>query len=131
MERYSIILRRAEMTPEQAKSFATEWIESWNSCNLDAILSHYDEYVEWSSACTPAHSGLLETLHGKKQVRAYWGKCLEEMSHLRLELLEVVTGDSSITICYRTPQDKFIADVLFFNEKGKVLKAVTMSHETP
>lgn len=119
------------MTPEQAKSFATDWIESWNSCNLDAILSHYDEDVEWSSTCASTHNGQFETLHGKKQVRAYWEKGLGEMSNLRLELVEVVTGDSSVTICYRAPEDKFVADVLFFNENGKVLKAVTMSHETP
>ncbi len=118
------------MTPEQAKSFATKWIESWNSCNLDAILYHYDEDVEWSAACASGHDKLHDTLRGKNELRAHWEKNLVEKSATRFELVEVVTGDSSVTICYRAPEDKFVADVLFFNKNGKVLKAVTMSNET-
>ena len=32
-----------------AEEFARDWIESWNSHNLDRILSHYSDQFEMSS----------------------------------------------------------------------------------
>jgi len=37
------------LTPDEAWSFANHWISAWNSHDLDAILSHYDDSVELTS----------------------------------------------------------------------------------
>ncbi len=33
------------LTQQQAQDFAQDWIEAWNSHDLDRILAHYDEHV--------------------------------------------------------------------------------------
>ena len=37
------------MTEADAQRFALEWIESWNSHDLERILSHYSDDVEVTS----------------------------------------------------------------------------------
>ena len=31
------------ITEEQARPFAKDWIEAWNSHDLERVMSHYDE----------------------------------------------------------------------------------------
>ena len=53
--------------------FAAEWIASWNSHDIERILSHYEETFEFSSPVlakvSPASGGKLI---GKDAARAYW-----------------------------------------------------------
>ena len=37
------------ITEEQAKKFAEDWVEAWNSHDLELVMSHYDENVEYFS----------------------------------------------------------------------------------
>jgi hypothetical protein len=64
----------------QADALAQEWIEAWNKHDLDAILAHYSEDVIFTSPFAIALTGKEDgTLHGKKELRAYWEKVgLEE-----------------------------------------------------
>lgn len=54
------------ITDEQAHSFANDWINAWNTHDLDRVLSHSDEDVEYFSAfsikLTGNESGVI---HGK------------------------------------------------------------------
>ena len=37
------------ITKKQALEFANDWIESWNAHDLENIILHYDENVEYYS----------------------------------------------------------------------------------
>jgi ketosteroid isomerase-like protein len=37
------------MTPEGAKAFAAEWVEAWNSHDLERIVGHFTDDVTFSS----------------------------------------------------------------------------------
>ena len=109
----------------QARAFAQEWVEAWNSHDLDQILSHYADDFEMTS---PFIVDLMKdpkgTIKGKEKVRAYWAAALKKIPDLRFELIEVLTSVSSITIYYHAVLGKRAAEVLFFNERGQVSRAV-------
>lgn len=113
------------LSPEAAQEFAREWIASWNSHDIERVLSHYTDDFEMSSPFIAAFAGEpLGTLKGKPQVRAYWEAALARLPDLNFELLDVFTGADSLTIYYKAVMGKFATEVLLLNENGKVYKAL-------
>jgi len=106
-----------------AQKFAEEWIEAWNSHDLEVILAHYTDNFRMNSPIirqlTNEPSG---TLKGKEAVRAYWLKALKAHPDLHFELLNTFTGIDSVVIHYRGHRG-LSAEVFFFDEHGKVTKA--------
>jgi ketosteroid isomerase-like protein len=109
----------------QAEKFAQAWVESWNSHDLDRIMSHYSDDFEMTS---PFIVRLMNqptgTITGKENVRAYWAKALERLPDLHFDLIEVLASVDSITIYYHAVLGKRAAEVLFFDENGKVKRGV-------
>jgi hypothetical protein len=111
------------ITQEFAVQFAREWIEAWNSHDLDRILSHYAEDFEMSSPVivqlAAERSG---TLKGKEAVRAYWAKALAMQPALRFELVHVFVGAMSVVVEYRGHRG-LGAEVFWFNASNQVYRA--------
>jgi SnoaL-like domain len=106
-----------------AEHFATDWIESWNSHDLDRILSHYSDDFEMSSPLIAQIGGEPSgTLKGKEAVGAYWTKALTLIPDLHFELVTTLVGANSITIYYRGARG-IAAEVFHFDDAGKVSKA--------
>jgi hypothetical protein len=103
--------------------FAAEWIEAWNSHDLNQILSHYSDDFEMSSPYITQIVGEPSgTLKGKDAVGAYWTKALALMPTLRFELVSALVGTESITLYYRGARG-MAAEVFFFNSNYKITKA--------
>jgi ketosteroid isomerase-like protein len=114
------------ITFEFAKHFAQEWIEAWNSHDLDIILSHYtDDFTiktPMAAKLLPETKGLVE---GKENIRKYWTIGLERIPNLKFELIEFLVGIDGITIYYiNTATNKKSAEVMTFNNELKVNKIV-------
>ena len=108
---------------EFAERFATQWIEAWNSHNLEAILSHYAEDFEMSSPYIAEIAGEPSgTLKGKPAVGAYWSAALKRMPGLRFELVETLVGVDSVAVYYRGVRG-MTAEVFRFDAKGLVVRA--------
>jgi hypothetical protein len=111
------------LNKEFAKNFSTEWVEAWNSHDLEKILSHYTEDFEMSSPYIVQVTGEpLSILKGKKAVGAYWEKGLALNPTLHFELLNTLVGVDSITLYYRSSRGN-VAEVFFFNSENQVEKA--------
>lgn len=110
---------------DQAQKFGQEWVKSWNSHDLERILSHYADDFQMTSPFigTMMHES-TGTLKGKEKVRAYWAQALERLPDLHFDLIEVLASVDSITIYYRAVLGKRAAEVLFFDDNGKVRRAV-------
>lgn len=109
------------LTRDAARAFAQEWIDAWNSHDLDRILSHYTDDFEMSSPLIVSIFGEPSgTLRGKAQVRAYWALGLERRPGLRFELLEVFSGVNSLVISYRSEQEHLATELLLFDDHGRV-----------
>ena len=108
-----------------AQKFAKEWIESWNSHDLTAILKHYSDDIEITTPMIKMAIGIENgSLKGKALVADYWGKALAKIPDLRFELIEVTTGVDSIALYYKSVMNKMAIEVMFFNEHGLVNKMI-------
>lgn len=113
------------LSGDSARRFANEWIASWNSHDLDRILWHYAENVELTS---PAAARLLNnpsgTVRGKLALREYFRKGLEALPQLNFELIEVMTGVSSVVIVFRNQRGTKTAEFMELDSLGKVARVV-------
>jgi ketosteroid isomerase-like protein len=107
-----------------AEGFATDWIDSWNSHDLDRVLSHYADDMEMCSPVIVQIAGEPSgRLRGKAAVRAYWARALKLIPNLRFELLSVLLGVDTVTLFYVGAHGRLAAEVFHFGSDRKVLKA--------
>jgi ketosteroid isomerase-like protein len=108
---------------EFAEDFARDWIESWNSHDLDRVLSHYAEDFEMTSPYIIQFTGEPSgKLKGKEAVGAYWAKALALIPDLHFDLIAILVGVDSITLYYQGP-GRMSAEVFHFGDGHKVIKA--------
>ena len=106
-----------------ADHFAKDWIDSWNSHDLDRILSHYSDDFEMSSPLIAQIAGEPSgILKGKQAVGRYWAKALALIPDLHFEWVTTLVGANSITIYYRGARG-MAAEVFRFDDSRKVIKA--------
>jgi hypothetical protein len=106
-----------------AEHFANDWIDSWNSHDLERILSHYSDQFEMSSPIIIQLVGETSgTLKGKDAAGAYWAKALQLIPDLRFELLSVLMGVNSLILYYKGVRG-LAAEVLHFGLDRKVVRA--------
>ncbi|WP_422858686.1 nuclear transport factor 2 family protein [Flagellimonas sp. S174] len=103
--------------------FAVEWVEAWNSHDLDRILSHYSDDIEITTPMIRlAGGGKSDSLKGKEVVRAYWAKALEKIPDLKFELIDSTLGVDSIGLYYHSVMNKRAIEVMSINEEGLIEK---------
>ena len=113
------------MIPIDINQFANEWIASWNSHNIDDILSHYSDNFEIT---TPMIKTLLNidsgTLKGKENVKEYWISALKKVPDLNFELLDITKSVNSVALYYKSVLNKNAIEVMFFDDNGKINKII-------
>ncbi len=118
------------MTHDHANEFAKDWIDAWNSHDLERVLSHYADDFEMSSPFIPQFvnepSGRLV---GKEKIRNYWQVGLSRIPDLHFQLLDVQVGAASIAIRYSNQAGRQATEVLFFGNDGLVVRAA--AHYSP
>ena len=108
------------MNIQQANEFAEHWIQSWNSHDLNEIMSHYTDDFEMSSpVIIQSMNEPSGKLRGKDIIRVYWSKALAKYPTLHFEKLNVLLGVNSVTIIYNGVRG-LSAEVFHFNASGKV-----------
>ena len=94
------------MTKDKAWGLAQQWIEAWNSHDLDRIMALYDDSVELTS---PVAARLLDgngTVQGKENVRAYFQRGLQAYPELAFDLKNVLWGVKSVVLYYESHKSK-------------------------
>ncbi len=113
------------LTESKARKFAKDWIEAWNSHDLDAIMGHYAAGVTLTS---PAAARLLNDPAGKvagaQAMRGYFQKGLDVYPELSFELLDVMWGISSLVLYYRNHVGTRTAEFMEFDADEKVIRVV-------
>jgi ketosteroid isomerase-like protein len=112
------------LTEEHARKIAEDWIDAWNRHDLDAIMAHYTDDIEFWSPLVISRLGIASgKLEGKTQLRAYFARGLETIPNLHFELRQVLVGADSITIYYQRESGKLVAEMSVLNEAGKAIMA--------
>jgi hypothetical protein len=113
-----------DMLPD-SKEFAVEWIKSWNSHDLDRIMSHYADDVKVTSPMIKVTMGIDNgMLQGRTSVRQYWHAALNKVPDLHFELVECTQSVDSIAIYYKSVMGKMAIELMFFDQNGKVSKVI-------
>jgi hypothetical protein len=111
------------ITREFAAHFARDWIEAWNSHDLERILSHYDDGFVMSSPRIAVVAGEPSgVLQGKAAIGAYWKKALALAPELHFELIATFVGADCVVVHYRGVRGP-AAEVFFFDEKRRVVRS--------
>lgn len=79
-----------------------DWLEGWNTRNLDLLMSHYaDDAVFISPSVLVTHPGSDGTLRGKSAIRKRYALVMERFPKLRFELEEVIERPYGVIVIYR------------------------------
>lgn len=113
------------MQKEFISKFTNDWLEAWNSHDLERILLHYADHFEMSSPAI-AQLGVSPSgvLRGKAAVGTYWGKALSAFPDLKFELLSVLVGVNTLALYYKGVHDRLVTEVFEFDGDEKVVRAV-------
>ena len=116
---------KTPIAPEDALTFAKEWIAAWNAHDLELILAHYDEAVELTS---PVAAQLLQKpdgkVTGKANLRGYFQRGLQAYPELRFELHSLFCGLRSVVLCYANQKGTRTAEFMEFSAAEKVVRVV-------
>jgi hypothetical protein len=109
------------MNIHNATQFASEWINAWNSHDVNRILSLYAQEIEY-------HSVFIEQLmldkegkiDNRSDLKIYFSLALSKYPNLYFQFFDVLTGVDSVIIFYRSVNQKIAAEYMQFNQKGKI-----------
>ncbi len=110
------------ITQEQAEQLAREWVDAFNRHDLEAVLAHYADDVEFRS---PVVVELVDdpsgTIRGKAALRSYFERGLARFPNLAFELVHVLAGVDGLTIVHRgTHRDRLGAEIMCLNSQGQI-----------
>jgi hypothetical protein len=117
MENASIPLQ-----PQFARDFAQDWVEAWNSHDLERILAHYDDEVILIS---PVALKLLNNgdgvVQGKAALREYFLRGIQAFPNRRFDLIDVLWGVETIVVYYgNNVRGSKSAEVMQLSVAGKI-----------
>ncbi len=118
------------MTQQLANEFAKQWIDAWNSHDLDRIMAHYAEEVEFYSPMIVSLGANNDgrTL-GKTLLRLYFDKGLNAYPELNFKLHYVFYGINSLVIQYESVNGKLAAELIKLDPASKAVY-VTCHYQT-
>jgi hypothetical protein len=113
------------ITNEQAHEFAERWICDWNNHDVDAVIEHYADNVEFYSPLI----GILKfnetgRITNKAELKSYFQKGLNSYPDLRFKLKKVFKGTNSIVLYYVSVKGRLAAEVFELDESNKVVKVL-------
>lgn len=108
----------------RADAEARDWIDAWNRHDLDSVMAHYAEELEFVSPLVVHRLGRPDgTIRDKGQLRAYFAASLGPGSALRFDLRAVLVGVGSYTILYRNHRGQDVAETVFPDAAGRIARA--------
>lgn len=110
------------------ETFAADWVAAWNCHDLDAILAHYADGVEFTSPFAARLTG-GGTVRGKDALRAYFAAALAKFPNLHFRLRYTLPGVNSLVLVYDSVEGLLAAEAFEFDAGGKVTRV--NCHYTP
>jgi len=93
-----------------------EWMEAWNSRDLDRIMEHYASSVEFEANTVVRRWNRPDgRLHGANELREHFRIGLELAPKLHFELEEIFLSPSGYAVLYRRDNGNRVLDVVELN----------------
>lgn len=111
------------LTEQDKLQIARQWFEDWNRHDLEAILSHYEEEIEFNSPLIVKLLGdSIGRIQGKTALRDYFTKGLAAYPDLKFEPIQILTGVNSIVLYYHSVNNSLSAEYMEISDRGLVTK---------
>ena len=108
---------------KKAWDFANEWLEAWNRHDVNLIVKHYDDSIEF---CSPVVQKVLEiedgVVRGIEDLRGYFSKQLAKFPTLQFQLLDVFASPQTVVLYYKINRGLLAAEVMHLNGEMKATK---------
>jgi ketosteroid isomerase-like protein len=118
------------MHHDEALQRAREWVAAWNAHDLDRILAHYAEEIEFVSPFAVRLAGAADgTVRGKAALREYFARALQAYPALQFRLHFVCASVRSFTAVYESVNGLQAAEVFELNEEGMACRV--LAHYAP
>ena len=113
------------LTADDARDLASHWIQAWNAHDLDEIMSHYaDDVVLVSPAAAKILNDPSGMVKGKAALRAYFKRGLDVYPNLKFDLIDVMSGVSSVVLYYTNQKGGKTGEFMEIDSTGKVVRVV-------
>jgi len=125
------------LSESEADAFVAEWMDAWNSHDLDRILGHYADDVEYHSPfiaqmAEPGGPGADGRLVGQDQVRAYFAAALARNTDLHFETpVTVAVGSGSVSFVYASIKNLTAVETLVFAPGSRVVARAHCHYRAP
>ena len=107
----------------RAREIAEEWLSAWNAHDLERVLSHYADALEFVSPLVIRRLDRKDgMIRSKRELRDYFAQSLGPNSDLRFDLIDVLAGVSSVGLVYRNHRGQTVAETMVLNGDGKVTR---------
>lgn len=104
-------------------NFAQEWLNAWNSRNLNKIMDHYSENIDFVSPIIRQMGINAEgKIANKNELRGYFVKALQKYPDLHFEFYHELKGVNSTVLFYKSVNNSLSAEYMELNREGKVCK---------
>ncbi|HEU4624830.1 MAG TPA: nuclear transport factor 2 family protein [Steroidobacteraceae bacterium] len=115
------------MSIPDPERFCREWVDAWNTRDVEAVLRHFHDDVVFSSPLAakivPGSNGVVR---GKEALRAYWIEGLKRSPDLHFVLEAIYAGPNALVINYRNHHGMLVNEVLVFD--GALVKQGYATH---
>ncbi|MGE8430163.1 MAG: nuclear transport factor 2 family protein [Sphingobacterium sp.] len=107
----------------QPVDLAQHWVDAWNQHNIDAIMQHYSEDIDFRSPIIQKMGvNAAGNINNKKELKAYFEGALEKYPNLHFELYHILTGVNSVVLFYKSVNDSLSAEYMELDVYGKICK---------
>jgi predicted ester cyclase len=110
------------ITPDNFyQDFAREWVAAWNSHNLNVIMSHYADEIEfYSPLIVKLNINPEGRISDKQTLKEYFTKGLAAYPDLEFKLHHVLVGHGSVVLYYESVNNTMSAEFMQLNAEGKI-----------
>jgi len=116
------------MTHSEALAWAEAWTDNWNGRDVEAVLAHFADDVEFTSPRAVPITG-KPNLTGKQALRDYWSRGMAAIQSIHFDLDYVIADGSRLGIVYTSVINGTrmrSVEFLRFNDAGLVVLGEAM-----
>lgn len=111
------------MTLQEASGFAHDWVAGWNAHDLDQIMRHYAEELDFRSPIIQQLGASSDgVIRSKTALRAYFADALGRYPELRFTLRQVLPGVDSLVLYYQSINSLQAAEYMELDAQGQVCR---------
>ncbi|GII54760.1 hypothetical protein Pth03_31490 [Planotetraspora thailandica] len=102
---------------------AKHWVDAWNRRDLEAILGHYADDVEFQASTVVARWNRPDgVLRGKDELRRQFTRGLELAPGLRFQLEDVLLTPDGYAVVYLRENGNRVVDAVELGADGRAIR---------